>query len=93
MCRKLPANAVQKKAEELGLELIFLSCYNPDLNPIERLWKWMRERNHSTDTMRDLFLACLAFIKRINQDPNHLLNRLWSKFELDPDFEKRLASK
>lgn len=90
------AKDVRKKAKELGFELIFLPGYSPDLNPIEGLWKWMREevtKLKCYDAMRDLFLACLAFIERINQNRSHLLNRLWPKFELDPDFEKLLVSK
>ncbi|MEA3338132.1 MAG: hypothetical protein U9R25_19770, partial [Chloroflexota bacterium] len=39
---------------------------------IEGLWKWLREevtQQHCYKTMRDLFLACKAFIERINLDP------------------------
>ena len=28
----------------LRIELHFLPPYSPNLNPIERLWKWMKER-------------------------------------------------
>ena len=90
------AKVVQEKTEELGMELLFLPGYSPDLNPIEGLWKWMREdvtQLKCYDTMRELFLACIEFIKRINQQPGALLNRLWPKFELDPEFEKLLVSK
>ncbi|WP_435006485.1 transposase [Tundrisphaera lichenicola] len=34
---------VQGHAEELGIELIPLPGYSPDLNRIERLWDWMRD--------------------------------------------------
>lgn len=37
------AESVQNRARELGIELIALPGYSPDLNPIEGLWKWMRE--------------------------------------------------
>ena len=37
------AKVVTAHAEELGIELVFLPGYSPDLNPIERLWDWMRE--------------------------------------------------
>lgn len=89
------ATVVQQKAAELGFDLIALPGYSPDLNPIEGLWKWLREevtQQHCYKTMRDLFLACKAFIERINLDPVAIIQRLWPKFELDPDFEKLLVS-
>ena len=32
------AKAVQKRAEQLGIQLGYLPPYSPDLQPIERLW-------------------------------------------------------
>ena len=89
------AKIVQQAAAELGFTLIPLPGYSPDLNPIEGLWKWMRQevtKNHCHESMRALFDACKAFIDRINTDPQSILSRLWPKFELDPDFEKLLVS-
>jgi transposase len=89
------AKKVQAAAAELGLTLVPLPAYSPDLNPIEGLWKWMREevtQNHCHASLRLLFDACKAFLDRINADPLQTLNRLWPKFELDPDFEKLLLS-
>jgi transposase len=34
---------VQDRAKELGLELLFLPSYSPNLNIIERLWKWTKK--------------------------------------------------
>lgn len=89
------AQVVQETAARLGFVLFPLPAYSPDLNPIEGLWKWMREevtRNHCHTTMRDLFDACKSFIERINIDPQAVITRLWPRFELDPDFEKLLVS-
>lgn len=36
-------NIVKNKAEELGIELMFLPSYSPNLNLIERLWKWLKK--------------------------------------------------
>lgn len=36
--------AVKKHLETSKIELHFLPPYSPNLNPIERLWKWMKER-------------------------------------------------
>jgi transposase len=84
---------IQDRAEELGFHLLPLPGYSPDLNPIEGLWKWMRQevtQHHSYSTLRDLFHACKDFIDRINHNPDAVVKRLWPKFELDPAFEKLL---
>ena len=35
---------VQEVAASLGIELLFLPPYSPNLNPIERLWKFVKKR-------------------------------------------------
>ena len=35
--------AVQARAKELGVELLFLPAYSPNLNLIERLWKFVKK--------------------------------------------------
>lgn len=82
-------------AFKLGFTLVRLPAYSPDLNPIEGLWKWMREevtQLHCHLTLQALVEACKEFIHRINLEPDWLLKRLWPKFDLDPDFEKLLVS-
>lgn len=86
---------VRQKAAELKLTVQPLPGYSPDLNPIEGLWKWMREdvtQHHCHTTMRELFDACKAFVDRINKDADAVIKRLWPKFELDPAYEKLLVS-
>jgi DDE superfamily endonuclease/Winged helix-turn helix len=87
------ARVVTGHAEELGLELVFLPGYSPDLNPIERLWDWMREevtRGHCHCSLKALRAACQQFIAAINGDPEAVVDRLWPKFELDPEHEAKL---
>ena len=87
------AKVVKAKAGELGIELVYLPGYSPDLNPIERLWDRMREevtRGVCHGSVPELIAACQAFIERINRDPMALIDRLWPKFELDPEFEEKL---
>ena len=89
------AEIVREAAEALGLTLIQLPTYSPDLNPIEGLWKWMREElthHHSYQYLYQLERACFAFIDRINLDPDAIITRLWPKFQLDPLYEKVLFS-
>ena len=87
------AKIVKEEAARLGVELVYLPGYSPDLNPIERLWDWMREevtRGFCHPSVPELIAACQAFIERINRDPVALVDRLWPKFELDPEFEAKL---
>lgn len=82
-------------AEQLGMQVIQLPGYSPDLNPIEGLWKWIREevtQHFCHPSLHDLFTDCPAFIERINRDPDAMVSRLWPRFDLDPDYEKLLLS-
>ena len=87
------AKVVTAEAARLGIEIVNLPGYSPDLNPIERLWDWMREdvtRGFCHASVAELVAACQAFIARINRNPIALIDRLWPKFELDPEFEDKL---
>jgi transposase len=85
------SHSVRAHAQALGMELMALPGYSPDLNPIEGLWKWMRTevtQLYCHASLHELFQDCLAFIQRINRTPEQVIARLWPKFDLDPDFEK-----
>jgi transposase len=87
------AKTVKAEAEQLGIELIYLPGYSPDLNPVERLWGWMRDevtRGHCHRSVAELTEACQRFVAAINEDPLALIDRLWPKFDLDPEFEDKL---
>jgi transposase len=87
------AKVVTAEAARLGIEIVNLPGYSPDLNPIERLWGWMRDevtRGHCHGSVAELTAACQAFIATINQDPIAVVDRLWPVFELDPEFEAKL---
>jgi transposase len=87
------AQVVKAHAEELGIELVALPGYSPDLNPIERLWDWMRDevtRGHCHSSLPALRARCQQFIAEINGDPQSVIDRLWPKFELDPEYEAKL---
>ena len=89
------AHIARDRAEDLGLELIVLPPYSPDLNPIEGLWKWLREsvtQGRCHDSLTGLFQSCKAFIATINTDPEAMVKRLWPKFDLDDQEEKLLVS-
>lgn len=82
---------LKEVAARRGLELMQLPGYSPDLNPIEGLWKWMREevtQHVCYATLVELFEACKAFVEALNRDPLAIITRLWPRFELDPEVEK-----
>ena len=85
------ANAVREVATTLGIELMPLPGYSPDLMPVEALWRWLREDvtyHHCHATLDDLTRRVAAFQSRINQQPCILADRLWVKDSLDPEEEK-----
>src|SRR5262245_55560061 len=87
------AKVVTAEAARLGIAVVNRPGYSPDLNPGERLWDWLRDgvrRGHCHASVPALIEACEAFVARINRDPVALVDRLWPKFELDPEFEAKL---
>ena len=38
------SKVVKEKADHLGITMTYLPPYSPNLNPIERLWKYMNEK-------------------------------------------------
>jgi transposase len=87
------AGLVREHAKALGIELVALPPYSPDLNPIEGLWAWMREevtRGHCHASLKAPRVACQEFIARINGDAEAVIDRLWPKFDLDPEYEAKL---
>jgi transposase len=81
---------VRTYAEQLGFQLLPLPGYSPDLNPIEGLWKWLREvvtQHYCHATLGELRLDCQTFINDINCDPLQVIARLWPRFDLNPVVE------
>jgi transposase len=86
---------VRTYAEQLGFQILPLPGYSPDLNPIEGLWKWLREvvtHHYCHQTLDELRHDCLAFIDDINRVPEQIITRLWPRFALDPNVEKLRVS-
>ena len=90
------AKTVREVATTLGIELISLPGYSPDLMPVEALWRWLREDvtyHHCHASAEDLTRRVADFEARLNGDPLVVADRLWVKDHLDPDEEKLRFSK
>ncbi len=85
------AQAVGEVATTLGITLMPLPGYSPDLMPVEALWRWLREDvtyHHCHARAEDLTRRVADFEVRLNRDPVVIADRLWVKDHLDPDEEK-----
>ena len=71
--------AVKKYLETSRIKLHFLPPYSPNLNPIERLWKWMKERiiyNTYYEYFEDFKSAILGFFSMLSTlDPESILGK------------------
>lgn len=69
--------------EKSKVELHFLPSYSPNLNPIERLWKWMKERvmyNTYYEHFEEFRAAILGFLDMIdNADPDSPLGQKFTR--------------
>ena len=79
-------NKVAKKAEQLKINLVFLPPYSPNLNLIERLWKFLR-KNLLSDryypTFSEFFSAISNFINNLSARFSTQLSSLLSlRFEI-----------
>ena len=60
------SKAVKGKAVELGITMTYLPPYSPNLNPIERLWKYMNEKvrnNRFFSSAKEFRESILSFFK------------------------------
>lgn len=79
---------VQRYIENSKIVMHFLPAYSPNLNPIERLWKWMKERviyNTYYAEFYEFRSAILGFFS--------LLSTLTGESELGQCFRRRVRDK
>jgi transposase len=79
------SNLVTAEAKRLGIKLKFLPPYSPNLNLIERLWKFMKKKvkgNKYYKTFKEFTAAIHDFFKNIDQYKPELETLLTLNFEI-----------
>ena len=66
-------------AKKLKIGLFYLPPYSPNLNPIERLWKFM---NKYYEHLSDFESACIKFFRGIRKYRDELENLLTDNFQV-----------
>ena len=78
-------NDVYEHAEKLNIKLVFLPPYSPNLNLIERLWKFLKKKlrkNKYYDTFEKFRKAIFEFFQNIEQYRSELEKLLTLNFEI-----------
>jgi len=80
-CNK--ALSVRELAKELNIEIVFLPAYSPNLNPIERLWKFFKKKvlyNQYYEKFKDFKLVCATFFRGIRKYESELATLITDNF-------------
>jgi len=78
-------HGAEKKARKLNIKLVFLPAYSPNLNLIERLWKYYRKtvkHDRYYETFQEFFDATVSFFQNAEQYRADLKTLLTLKFEI-----------
>jgi transposase len=72
--------------EKSRIQLVFLPSYSPNLNLIERLWRFFKKKvlyNTYYERLDDFRSACIKFFKNIESFHDELIHLMSGGFELD----------
>lgn len=76
---------VRNLAKKLKIKLIYLPPYSPNLNPIERLWKFFKKKtlyNKYFETFEEFSKACTDFFRYARKHRNELQTLLTDNFRV-----------
>ena len=76
---------VQNLAEELGIRIMYLPPYSPNLNPIERLWKFMKKKvmaNTYYPDVKTFQQELMLFLRGIRKHRKELSTLITDNFHL-----------
>lgn len=79
------SGSVRKLAKKLGIKILYLPPYSPNLNPIERLWKFMKKKimaNEHYETIAEFRLALSEFFRSIRKYRAELESLLTDNFQI-----------
>jgi transposase len=79
------AYEVKQKADELGMQLIYLPPYCPNLNIIERLWKFFKKKimkNKYYEEFNEFLENIYSFFKNIKKHEKELYSLLALNFQI-----------
>ena len=76
---------VTELAKKLEIKLFYLPPYSPNLNPIERLWKFMKKKvlyNRYYENFDEFASACMMFLRGIRKFKNELETLITDNFKV-----------
>ena len=79
------AKKVRERAKKLGIDLIYLPAYSPNLNVTERLWKFMKKKvkaNTYYEGLDDFKNALTSFFRGIRKYKNELETLMTDNFPI-----------
>jgi transposase len=83
--RYIRSGKVKQLASELGIELIYLLPYSPNLNPIQRVWKFFKKKvlyNQYYETTAEFEMACEKFFRYIRKFRTELSTLVTDNFQI-----------
>lgn len=78
------------------IELVFLPPYSPKLNPIEKLWKTLKQRSMQGryfKSKEDFYIALRKGLKAINESTSSCISVMSKWLEIYTFIETKLISK
>lgn len=79
------AKSVKELSEKLNIEILYLPPYSPNLNLIERFWKFMKKKvlkNKYYPTFEEFVAAVRDFLRNVDKCKAELKSLMTEKFQL-----------